>query len=105
MRKRKEGKNVKYSKELYDIANLSKNEQEQSNICKIEYYKIKEEKYGIEIIKKLNNNETEVKQARKIEISEEKINELLEILKRNRVTPMELEYVLEDLNYINQNMV
>ena len=96
---------MKYSKELYDIANLSKNEQEQSNICKIEYYKIKEEKYGIEIIKKLNNNETEVKQARKIEISEEKINELLEILKRNRVTPMELEYVLEDLNYINQNMV
>lgn len=93
------------SKKLYGIADLSHKEQEQSNIFRIEYYKIKEEKYGIEIIKKCKNESIENKEIRMIEKDEKKINNLLNILKRNKVTPIEVEYILEDLNYNITDMV
>ena len=92
-------------KKLYGSVDLSCEEQEISKIFKIEYYKIKEEKYGLEIIKRTLNQEIESKIIRKIYDEEKHINELLEILKRNKVTPTELEYILEDLNYNSIGMV
>lgn len=96
---------MKCSKRLYGIADLSKEEQKESSISKLEYYKIKEEKYGVEIIQKYTNEKIEDKQIRELEQSEEKIDKLLSILKRNKVTPTEVEYILEDLNYNFPKMV
>jgi len=96
---------VECSKKLYDIAYLSEEEQKESNISKLEYYKIKEEKYGVEIIQKYTNEKIENKQIKKLEQNEEKIDNLLNMLKRNKVTVGEIEYILEDLNYNVPKMV
>ena len=94
-----------YSKKLYGIEYLSNKEQEESNIYKLEYYKIKEEKYGIEIIQKYTNEKTENREINGIEQNEEQIDNLLNMLKRNKVTLGEVEYILEDLNYNSIKMV
>lgn len=73
---------------------------------KIEYYKVKNTNvennaaYGIEIVKKeyLNGNEKEEKESMKnLTKSEEKVETILEILKRNVVTPTSLEYIITDM--------
>lgn len=77
---------------------------------KLEYYKIQtnEEKiknqqdirYGIEIIKTsyINNNiETENKSIPEILRDEIMINNILDKLKENKVTPVSVEYIIEDL--------
>ena len=77
---------------------------------KLEYYKTKpntitendinEEKYGIEIIKtSYIKNITEVEDSKIDEVTEDEclINKILDILKRNEVTPIAAEYVVEDL--------
>ena len=86
-------------KRLYGIAYLNEEERKNSHIFQIEYYKIEEEAgtYGIEIVKKQENEEE--KKIVKISQEEEKVEELLETLKRNKVTPIEVEYILEDLSY------
>lgn len=73
---------------------------------KLEYYKIRQEnkeediKYGIEIVKKMyKNKQIEIEQEKILNItkSEEKANEMLELLKKHQVTPVVLKDVIEDL--------
>ena len=76
---------------------------------KLEYYKIineeeiiykKKEKYGIKIIKTEymdNNTETEEKELRFLTNDETKVDKILGLLKRNIVTPVAVEDVVEDL--------
>ena len=77
---------------------------------KLEYYKTKpntitendinEEKYGIEIIKtSYIDNKTKIEDSKIERITEDEriINKILDILKRNEVTPVAAEYVVEDL--------
>ena len=58
--------------------------------------------YGIEIIKEQNDlleSKREKEEIRSIYKNEDKTNEILEILKRNKVTPIELKDVIQDLTY------
>ena len=73
---------------------------------KLEYYKIWQETenenriYGIEIVKKKYVNksiQTEQEKILEITKSEEKIEEILQIIKMGQVTPVSLKYVVEDL--------
>lgn len=73
---------------------------------KIEYYKISQNKeqncikYGIQIVKKIYKNkqiETEQEKLLNITPSEEKVEEMLELLKNYQATPINLKDVMEDL--------
>ena len=76
---------------------------------KLEYYKtlqsneerkIKEPKYGIEVIKTSYINENIKEENTKIlEVAKDEriVNKILDTLKRNEVTPICAEYVIEDL--------
>ena len=77
---------------------------------KLEYYKTepnivskndnKEIKYGIEVIKtSYKKEQTQVENSKIAEITKDEklINRILDILKRNQVTPVCAEYVVEDL--------
>ena len=78
---------------------------------KIEYYKIKEKnenkyagkfKFGIEIIKKEYTEEkinVEIRDLCNIIEEEKSVDNILEILKRNTVTPIGLNDVITDLLY------
>ena len=58
--------------------------------------------YGIEIIKEeknANKIDEEREEIGALYRSEERANEVLEILKRNKVTPVELKDVISDINY------
>lgn len=78
---------------------------------KIEYYKIKEKydnihtekpKYGVEIIKKEYTEEkinVEIRDLCNITEEEKRADNILEILKRNTVTPIGLNDVIRDLLY------
>lgn len=74
---------------------------------KIEYYKIKEKnksrfRYGVEIIKKEYTEEkinVEIRNLCNIIEEDKKAEHLLEILKRNIVTPIGLKDVVTDLLY------
>lgn len=87
-------------KDAYDNRNM-----------KLEYYKIKSDDsnilrddtnlYGIEIIKKEFSNESTVQESEKIlDITndENELNRMLEVLKRNKVTPVSLKSIIEDLS-------
>ena len=74
---------------------------------KLEYFRtIRDEenvenKYGIQVVKTeyLNDNiNIESKEAKDITNQEDRIDKLLDILKKNEVTPIGLVDVLEDLN-------
>ena len=76
---------------------------------KLEYYKRTNEintknkvnkKYGIDIVKieyLENNIKKEIKEIKNISNDEEKINEILTILKRNEVTPIGAEDIIREL--------
>ena len=77
---------------------------------KLEYYKIKpnieviknenEVKYGIEVIKTSYINEkTKVENIEIKEFTKDEtiVNKILDILKRNEVTPISAKYIVEDL--------
>lgn len=76
---------------------------------KLEYYKTlpnneerksEELKYGIEVIKTSYINENvKVENSKIIEVTKDEqiINKILNVLKRNEVTPICAEYVVEDL--------
>ena len=74
------------------------------NPIKLEYYKItneEEEKYGIEIVKTQYINEeikVENKEIDYITNNEEKIDEILRILKENEVTPIAVQDVICDFS-------
>ena len=79
------------------------------NPIKLEYYKIINEdefinkdnaKYGIKIVKTEYINDdikTENKEIKHLSDNEEKTNEILEILKRNEVTPIEVQDIMQDI--------
>ena len=79
------------------------------NEFKVEYYKIiditdddKCSKFGIEVIKKIkieNGEIIEKKEIKNFLDEEEKADKLLFILKRNKVTPVCMEEVIEDLKW------
>ena len=77
---------------------------------KLEYYKTKPNKdmvkneydikYGIEIVKtSYNHNEINTENIEIVEFTKDEklVNKILETLKRNEVTPINAEYVVEDL--------
>ena len=74
---------------------------------KLEYYKIKNgekwiENYGIEILKTKYEGEeilTEKAEINNITSDENTIENLLEILKRNEVTPISANEIIQDLLY------
>ena len=79
------------------------------DVVKTEYMKINEDevlkqekaKFGIKVIKteyKKDNVEIENKELHNISSDEEKIEEILKILKDNEVTPIILEDVLNDIS-------
>ena len=80
---------------------------------KLEYYKLNEEEnfqnnYGIEIIKTSyieNKSIIEKNKITNITKEENKINELLETLKKNEVTPISMEDIIEDIMGKNINLV
>ena len=69
---------------------------------KVEYYKLKDEdnkKYGIEIIKreyKLEHIDIEKKQINSLLKDENEIENMLELFKRNEVTPISADEIIED---------
>ena len=77
---------------------------------KLEYYKIINEdefinknnaKYGIRVVKTEyigNNTKTEDKTLKYLSSNEQKVNEILKILKKNEVTPICLEDVICDFS-------
>lgn len=74
---------------------------------KVEYYKIENlekdnRRFGIEVLKKTKYKNNVIIERRKIENflnTEEKVDKLLKILKRNRVTPIAVEDVIDDLKF------
>lgn len=76
----------------------------------IEYYKLEKEKenmqikenevvYGVEVVKKDKENEriSEVSYIDNITKNENEINSLLKVISKNNVTPVSLEYIIEDM--------
>lgn len=86
-------------KNLYGSIKINKIIQEGgSNICRqINYYKLKNEKYGIEIVKEDDVNENiEITNIHNITESENQIDSILKILVDNAITPDSAD-VIEDL--------
>lgn len=83
---------------------------EQKNHFKLEYYQVESAiteashlaKYGIEILKRdvVNDDILERKEIRDITNVEEKIYNVLDILYRNEVTPVSVDDVIEDLEFM-----
>ena len=81
-----------------------------SNQFKLEYYQVKSSiteashlvKYGVEILKRdvINDEILERKEIRDITNVEEKIYNVLDILYRNEVTPVSVNDVIEDLQFM-----
>lgn len=105
-------------KSLYGEISLNQTELLGSNIdkMKLEYYKmdnksniLKEEEttYGVEIVKREyvgNEEKVEAKKALLCD-NEKEIDDIIEILKSNKVTPIELEDIVNDYLYQKQNNI
>jgi len=104
---------MRYSKKLYGTARIDNSDSKEigeSQTIELEYYEIEDDlvlqeeskKYGVEIVKKRVEHE-EVKVENKIInniYSEEKdMSNLLEKLINNKVTPITLEDIIEDLKF------
>lgn len=96
------------SKTCYGMTCFDENDLKETNInhkIELEYYKTNEKidndlKYGIEIVKKeyINNNVTlESNNMQNISKSSDKVIEIINTLKKYKVTPIGLNDVLEDL--------
>lgn len=100
---------MQFSRKCYGEININAKdliESIKSRLMKLEYYGLQHivsnefTEYGIEIIKKeyINNQFSEEKNSINIVAeNEEKLEEIIMILKRNAVTPMSLEDVISDL--------
>lgn len=97
-------------KKLFAEITLNKDELKESSCSRIEleYYKIsrKERKsakaniYGIEVVKKEYNQYKKLKEKSRIKDltnDEKNVNRLLQLLKRNKVTPISLKEVIEEV--------
>ena len=106
---------MKNTRKFYGDTIIKLENMEEKNTCtgnkfKIEYYQLESSiteanhlvKYGVEILKRdvVNDNILERKEIRDITNTEEKIYNLLDILYRNEVTPISLNDVIEDLQFI-----
>ena len=103
------------TKEFYGDTYIDKsdyNELDAEYKMELKYFKIKEHRnvqtdsnnkiYGIEIYKKEMKKEktyTEKKVFNRISDCEENVDMILNILKKNKVTPVAVQDVLEDLSY------
>lgn len=97
-----------YGDTIIKLENME--EEDVSNQFKIEYYQVENAiteashlvKYGVEILKRdvVSNNILERKEIRNITNVEEKIYNVLDILYRNEVTPVSVEDVIEDLQFM-----
>lgn len=68
--------------------------------AKIEYYKLKDEQYGIEVkeIHQVENSKsTEIKEVQNITENEDKIDKILEILVDRKVEPYIAEEIIHDI--------
>lgn len=85
-------------KKLYESISIDKRIQQcNEQICEsINYYKLKNNKYGIEIEKKNENKEIEKTNVIDITDDEEKINNILNLLVCKQVMPSS-EDIIEDL--------
>lgn len=84
---------------------------------KLEYYKIinedefikgEKQKYGIKIIKTEyveNNTKVEDKTIKYLSDSEQKVNEILKILKQNEVTPISVQDIICDFSKNSINIL
>lgn len=98
---------MKYERILYGEIQLDEQILRENNIyhnMELEYYKIKNNNenkmYGIEIVKReyINNEiQEENKYIKELTKSEETVENLLEKLKKNIVTPTSLEYIITDM--------
>lgn len=101
---------MKNKKELYGETFINEADSEEIiDPIKLSYYKIfhfedtlEEEavSYGVEVVKQQNNNNIAMMETKEIEnkiAKEEEADALLELLKINKVTPVSLQDVLEDL--------
>ncbi len=95
-------------KKFFDGGFIPKEQLEEAGIeypIKLDYYKTQEEKnneakYGIEVVKTEylgKNVNVETKTIKNILNSEEEQEKILKILKRNEVTPVGVDDVLEEL--------
>lgn len=95
----RKGKKIKM-KNLYGSIKISKilGKDKQSIEENIDYYKLKDDKYGLEIVKRNSTNEEniEVTNIADITDNEEKIDSILNELVIKEITP-ELSDVIEDL--------
>ena len=83
---------------------------------KVEYYKITDEErtkqknhlvYGVQIIKTEYRNEqicVENKTLYDVANDEEKVDDFLNLLKENEVTPITVDYILEDWINVNKTL-
>lgn len=106
-------KNIRklYGNTIIRLDNLNFNDC--TNEFKIEYYKIvnlekttEDNKFGIEVLKRtmLENNEIiEKKEILNFLDTEEKADRLLNILQRNKVTPISVEDIVEDFKFEIKN--
>lgn len=101
---------MNYLKKLYGRTVIDSSDSEElieDNKIELEYYQIKNETsskpYGIEIVKRKVENDImniEEKTVRNICNVEQDNNKLLEILMSNKVTPVAVEDIIEDLSKI-----
>lgn len=99
-------------KTLYGSTFIDEHELNESNInhpIKLEYYKLIREdgtstdnitRFGINVVKKEyieDNTKIEEKEIKYLSSDEEKVNNVLEILKQNKVTPIGVKDVMMDL--------
>lgn len=100
-------------KTLYGSTFIDEHELNEANInhpIKLEYYKLIREdgistdsipKFGINVVKKEyieNNTKVEEKEIKYLSSNEENVNNVLEILKQNKVTPIGVKDVMMDLS-------
>ena len=98
---------------LYGSTFIDEHELNEANInhpIKLEYYKLIREdgistdsipKFGINVVKKEyieNNTKVEEKEIKYLSSDEERVNNILEILKNNKVTPIGVKDVITDLS-------
>ena len=93
------------------IINLEDMEEDElRNLFKIEYYQIESSiseashlnQYGIEILKRSYKDDTILERKEIMDITnvEEKVNNVLDILYRNKVTPISVDDIIEDLQFM-----
>jgi len=98
---------MKYLKKLYGktvIDSSDSNELKKTDKIEVEYYQVRNitssKPYGIEIIKRnIENDEINIenKILNNICTKEQETNKLLEILLTNKVTPISVDDIIEDL--------